>query len=69
MAPDGENGAVMVPRPRHVDPVLEVEPMCQYPSALHFQTCPGITRLAGIVRHGPGPAYRLAGALDICTGK
>ena len=68
-APNKGNGALIDLRPRNVGPILEVEPMCQYPSALHFQACPGVTRLAGIVQHGLGPAYRLAGALDICTRK
>lgn len=67
LAREGAEGAVMVPRPPGVEPEYAIQPICKYPSELNFGICPGINELARIVRHGPGPAYRLAGSLDICT--
>jgi hypothetical protein len=62
-------GAVIDIKPPDVEPEHSIKPIFEYPSERHFGSCPGLGSLKSLIRHGPGPAYRLGGALDICAGK
>jgi hypothetical protein len=64
--PVPEGGAVIDIRPPGQEPQHSIAPIFEYPSELHFGSCPGIGSLEKIITHGPGNAYRLAGALGIC---
>lgn len=64
--PVPEGGAVIDIKPPGQEPQHSITPIFEYPSELHFGSCPGLSSLEKIITHGPGNAYRLTGALDIC---
>ncbi|MGA2467067.1 MAG: hypothetical protein ABSH06_22295 [Thermodesulfobacteriota bacterium] len=64
--PVPEGGAVIDMKPPGQEPQHSIDPIFEYPSELHFGSCPGLSSLEKIITHGPGNAYRLTGALDIC---
>lgn len=67
--PVPEGGAVIDIKPPGQEPQHSIAPIFEYPSELHFGSCPGLSSLEKIITHGPGNAYRLTGALDICRKK
>jgi hypothetical protein len=66
MGPVGHKGAVMDIRPPGHAPEYSIPPIFEYPSALHFGSAPGLDSVKALIRHGPGPAYRMGSSLDIC---
>jgi hypothetical protein len=64
--PVPEGGAIIDIRPPGQEPQHSITPIFEYPSDLHFGSCPGLSSLEKTITHGPGNAYRLTGALDIC---
>lgn len=64
-----EGGAVIDIKPPGVEPEHSIQPIFKYPSERHFGICPGLESLEKTIVHGPGNAYRMGGALDICRGK
>jgi hypothetical protein len=46
-----------------------IVPIFEYPSNLHFGSCPGLGSLEKIITHGPGKAIRLTSALLQCKTK
>ena len=67
VGPAGRHGAWMEFKPPGESPSLEIPPICEYPSDRHFGSCPGAKALDRQVMHGDGPAYRMAGSLDLCN--
>ena len=67
--PLAEGGAVVDMKPPGIEPEHSIQPIFEYPSERHFGSCPGLCSLEKLIIHGPGPAYRMGGALDICRGK
>lgn len=67
--PLAEGGAVIDIKPPGVEPEHSIQPIFEYSSERHFGSCPGLSSLENMIVHGPGPAYRMGGALDICKGK
>ena len=66
MGPIGNEGAVMDIKPPGRSPEYSIPPIFEYPSDLHFGSAPGLDEIKRLIRHGPGPAYRMGGSLDIC---
>jgi hypothetical protein len=69
LAPDGSEGALVEFVPPDAEPSHRIPAICRYPSESNFAVCPGVADLQRIVRHGPGPAYRLAGSLELCAAR
>ena len=64
-----EGGAIIDIKPPGKEPEHSIQQIFEYPSELHFGSSPGLASLEKLIIHGPGPAYRLSGALDICRSK
>ncbi len=67
--PLAEGGAVIDMKPPGVEPEHSIQQIFRYPSERHFGSCPGLKSLEKTIVHGPGGAYRMGGALDICKDR
>lgn len=66
MGPIGDKGAVIDIKPPGQGPEYSIPPIFDYPSDLHLGAAPGLERVKALLRHGPGPAYRMGSSLDLC---
>lgn len=66
LVPTGQSGAVMEIRPKGTELDIKINPICEYPSNLHFGSCPGYEVLKKLIQVSDSGGYRLRGSLEIC---
>ena len=66
LIPTGQSGAIMEIRPQGIELEHRIAPICEYPSDLHFGSCPGYDSLKELTDVSNKGGYRLGGSLEIC---
>jgi len=66
LIPTGQSGAIMEMRPKGIELEHKIDPICEYPSDLHFGSCPGYDSLKELTQVSNSGGYRLGGSLEIC---
>jgi hypothetical protein len=65
-----KEGALLQPVPPGAEPTYDIPRICDYPSDLHFGSCPGVESLKRDAEAAPGSGGSLlTRPLDVCKGR